>query len=63
MTVACDDEPIRGVAGPLSDAARIVMLEERVFELEALVVSLIDQLRSVASWQAASMCPPGAVFN
>jgi hypothetical protein len=60
MTVA---QPIRGVAAPLSDDVRVELLEQRVAELETLVVSLVDALRSVASWQTAGIMPPGVTMN
>jgi hypothetical protein len=66
MTVAGDDEPIRGLGGApmlLSPEDRIATLETRIAELEVLVLSLVDALRAIASWQAGSVTPAGTVLN
>jgi hypothetical protein len=61
MTVA--DEPIRGVALSLPTDARVALLEQRVEELEALLVSVIDQFRHMAAWQTAGIMPAGSIIN
>jgi hypothetical protein len=64
MTGDHADEPIRGFGGApmlLSADDRVAMLEERIAELETLTVSLIDALRSVASWQSAVFISPDSI--
>jgi hypothetical protein len=64
MTVAGGDEPLRGLGGALmllSPEDRIEVLETRIAELETLTVSLIDALRSVASWQSAVFISPDSI--